>query len=87
MFKGTFLGLAPEDQNMIDNGYAEVIDEFAKVVTERSFNVMLYPSFIYNRSALRRKEQGLIRTVNNILNPVRMFYLIFVTYYCTLVLL
>nr|ULR85475.1 cytochrome P450 [Spodoptera frugiperda] len=66
----TFLGLAPEDQNMIDNGYAEVIDEFAKVVTERSFNVMLYPSFIYNRSALRRKEQGLIRTVNNILNPI-----------------
>ncbi|XP_050554134.1 cytochrome P450 4C1-like [Spodoptera frugiperda] len=66
----TSIGLTPEDQNMIDNDYAEIIDEIEKVYNKRGATVWLYPSFIYNRSALKRREQELVRTVKDILNPI-----------------
>nr|AGO62010.1 cytochrome P450 CYP340L1 [Spodoptera frugiperda] len=66
----TSLGLKPEDQETIDTDYAKAIDEISRVYNERGFNVWLYPSFMYDLSALKRKEQELITRIENIINPV-----------------
>ncbi|KAF9798194.1 hypothetical protein SFRURICE_018020 [Spodoptera frugiperda] len=66
----TSLGLKPEDQEMIDTDYAKAIDEISRVYNERGFNVWLYPSFMYDLSALKRKEKELITRIENIINSV-----------------
>ncbi|CAH0697153.1 unnamed protein product [Spodoptera exigua] len=66
----TSLGLESKDQNIIDTNYTKAIQEIFKIFCYRAFNPWLYPSFIYKRTALKGKEDKLIKELNNMINTV-----------------
>ncbi|KAH9630835.1 hypothetical protein HF086_009951 [Spodoptera exigua] len=67
---GTSLGLEATDQDMIDNDYAKAVDEIVAILCHRGLNTWLHPSFIYNRTAMKRKEQELTTSIKNMINPI-----------------
>ncbi|XP_050554142.1 cytochrome P450 4C1-like [Spodoptera frugiperda] len=64
----TSLGLEAKDQDTIDKEYAQAIEESMEIAVKRSFNVAVYPSFIFNKTAKGKREQELIARIKNILN-------------------
>ncbi|KAF9409941.1 hypothetical protein HW555_010832 [Spodoptera exigua] len=66
----TSLGLESKDQNIIDTNYTKAIQEIFTIFCYRAFNPWLYPSFIYKRTALKGKEDKLIKELNNMINTV-----------------
>ncbi|XP_022827255.1 cytochrome P450 4C1-like [Spodoptera litura] len=66
----TSLGLEADDQHMIDKEYAQAIEETIAIVIKRGLNVALHPPFIYNITAMRKREQALITKIKNILNII-----------------
>nr|QEL53093.1 cytochrome P450 CYP141 [Mythimna separata] len=66
----TSLGLGTEDQVLIETDYAEAIDELVAMFCDRGQKVWLHSSYIYKWSAMKRKEDQLINTVKNIINPI-----------------
>ncbi|CAH0697148.1 unnamed protein product [Spodoptera exigua] len=66
----TSLGLEATDQDMIDNDYAKAVDEIVAILCHRGLNTWLHPSFIYNRTAMKRKEQELTTSIKNMINPI-----------------
>ncbi|KAF9803428.1 hypothetical protein SFRURICE_018918 [Spodoptera frugiperda] len=67
---GTSLGLEAKDQDMIDKEYAQAIDEIITMAVKRGLNVALHPSFIYNRTAMRKREQEIVTSIKNVLNSI-----------------
>ncbi|XP_022827531.1 cytochrome P450 4C1-like isoform X2 [Spodoptera litura] len=66
----TSLGLEAKDQNIIDNNYANAIQEILKIFCYRGIHPWLYPPFIYKRTAWKKKEDDLIRDLKNMINTV-----------------
>ncbi|XP_035442277.2 cytochrome P450 4C1-like [Spodoptera frugiperda] len=66
----TSLGLEAKDQDMIDKEYAQAIDEIITMAVKRGLNVALHPSFIYNRTAMRKREQEIVTSIKNVLNSI-----------------
>ncbi|KAF9807187.1 hypothetical protein SFRURICE_015263, partial [Spodoptera frugiperda] len=66
----TSVGLDAKDQDMIDREYAKTIDEYAKIICSRGYNVGLHPSLIYNWTTLRSKELKVVEDIKNIINPI-----------------
>lgn len=73
LFPGTSLGLDAKDQDMIDREYSKTIDEYAKIICSRGYNVGLHPSLIYNWTTLRSKELKVVEDIKNIINPVSVY--------------
>ncbi|CAH1641553.1 unnamed protein product [Spodoptera littoralis] len=70
----TSLGLEAKDQDMIGKEYAQAIDEIVTIAVNRGLNVALHPSFVYNITPMRKREQELVTRIYNILNSVSMYY-------------
>nr|ULR85441.1 cytochrome P450 [Spodoptera frugiperda] len=64
------LGLNAEDQTLIDKDYAHAFEVLSVIYYERGTKPWLHVPFIFNRSALKRKQDKLTETLTNILNPV-----------------
>lgn len=73
------MGLEAKDQDTIDKEYAQAIEESMEIAVKRSFNVAVYPSFIFNRTAKGKREQELIARIKNILNSVSMYNLLLIS--------
>ncbi|CAH1641546.1 unnamed protein product [Spodoptera littoralis] len=66
----TSLGLDTKDQKMIDNDYAEAFHSMLNSYCERSQKLWLHFSFVFNISALKRKQAQLKTKLNGYINPV-----------------
>ncbi|XP_022827225.1 cytochrome P450 4C1-like [Spodoptera litura] len=66
----TSLGLEAKDQDMIGKEYAQAIDEIITIAVKRGLNVALHPSFVYNITSMRKREQELVTRIKNILNSI-----------------
>ncbi|CAH1641547.1 unnamed protein product [Spodoptera littoralis] len=66
----TSLGLEAKDQTMIDEAYADALEDLIKVYCERAQKVWLHLSCIYDRSSLRKKQDYLLKIMNNIIDAV-----------------
>ncbi|CAH1641554.1 unnamed protein product [Spodoptera littoralis] len=76
----TSLGLEANDQHMIDKEYVQAIEETIAIVIKRGLNVALHPSFIYNITKMRKRQQELITRIKNILNS-KMASVMFLMYF------
>uniref|UniRef100_A0A2H1VJB0 SFRICE_020963 n=1 Tax=Spodoptera frugiperda TaxID=7108 RepID=A0A2H1VJB0_SPOFR len=65
------LGLNAEDQTLIDKDYAHAFEVLSVIYYERGTKPWLHVPFIFNRSALKRKQDKLTETLTNILNPFK----------------
>ncbi|KAH9630834.1 hypothetical protein HF086_009950 [Spodoptera exigua] len=68
----TSLGLDAKDQTMIDEAYADALEDLISVYCERAQKVWLHLSCIYDRSSLRKKQDYLLKIMNNIIDAVIM---------------
>ncbi|CAH1641548.1 unnamed protein product [Spodoptera littoralis] len=66
----TSLGLEAKDQTIIDEAYADALEDLIKVYCERAQKVWLHLSCIYDRSSLRKKQDYLLKIMNNIIDAV-----------------
>nr|WIE06253.1 cytochrome CYP340AB1 [Spodoptera frugiperda] len=66
----TSLGLEVKDQTMIDHAYADALDNLINVYCERVQKVWMHLSCIYQRSSLRKREDYLLKIMNNIIDAV-----------------
>lgn len=61
---------------MIDNDYGKAVDEIIALICRRGLTAWLHPPFIYNRTAMKRREQELINNIKNMMNQVSMLPLL-----------
>ncbi|XP_063896248.1 cytochrome P450 4C1-like [Helicoverpa armigera] len=66
----TSLGLSAEDQTIINNEYAETVEELFAVFCSRFQKVWLHLTCFYNMSALKQKEDQLLKTLRGIMDYV-----------------
>ncbi|CAH1641558.1 unnamed protein product [Spodoptera littoralis] len=69
----TSLGLADEDQKIIDTDYAAAIDSIFALYCDRFQKVWLHLNFIFKWSEIKRKQDRLLKILHNIMIPVRYF--------------
>nr|XP_049704936.1 cytochrome P450 4V2-like [Helicoverpa armigera] len=66
----TSLGLNAEDQTIISNEYASMIEEIFGIYCKRFQKVWLHLTCFYNLSAIKRREEQLIKSLRKILDNV-----------------
>nr|WIE06254.1 cytochrome CYP340AX8 [Spodoptera frugiperda] len=66
----TSLGLTTQEQKQIDRDYAVAIENLLALYCDRFQKVWLHMDCIFNWSALKRKQDKLISTLKNIMNPI-----------------
>nr|XP_049704984.1 cytochrome P450 4V2-like [Helicoverpa armigera] len=66
----TSLGLDVKDQNVIDTDYAEAFEEYVATLVERVQSGWMHLSYAFNFSALKRKQEALIKKMKNIIDPI-----------------
>ncbi|KAJ8715556.1 hypothetical protein PYW07_010038 [Mythimna separata] len=66
----TSLGLDPQDETWLSAGYTETIEDLLGSYTERLRKVWLHLSFIFNWSALKRKQDQFTNKLKKITNQI-----------------
>ncbi|CAH0697154.1 unnamed protein product [Spodoptera exigua] len=66
----TSLGLEAIDQDMIDNKYAKMVEEMANIVVRRTLSLGLHPSFVFNLTSMRRRQEELRLYNKQVIDPI-----------------
>ncbi|XP_022827223.1 cytochrome P450 4C1-like [Spodoptera litura] len=66
----TSLRLDAKDQDMIDNDYVEAVEEIGNIIIHRALSPLLHLSFLFNRTAMKRRQVELSRDNRKLLDPI-----------------
>ncbi|CAH1641555.1 unnamed protein product [Spodoptera littoralis] len=66
----TSLRLEAKDQDMIDNDFGEAVEEIGNIIIHRALRPMLHLSFLFNRTAMKRRQVELIRDNRELLDHI-----------------